>query len=86
MSNESQIGTLSVFISHSSKDKKAYALPLASLLGKFGLDAWLDQWKIRAGDSIQQKIFQAIKNSNAVVLILTSNSLRSKWVRKELEL
>ena len=75
-----------VFISHSSLDKDKLALPLASHLEGFGVKTWLDQWEIRVGDSLQRKIYSAIEESSAIVLVLSKAALLSKWVQKEIEM
>lgn len=73
-----------VFLSHSSKDK-GIVNQIATDLTKLGIAPWLDEWKIRAGDSIPNKISKGIKDSECVVVFLSKNAIVSKWVEQEWE-
>lgn len=72
-----------VFISYSSKDKK-YADRLAELLKKRGVITWYDKNEILAGHSIADKVYKGIRDSDYLAIILTQNSVESKWVKHEL--
>jgi hypothetical protein len=71
-----------VFLSHSSKDKW-FVRRLATDLVQLKIKPWLDEWEIRAGESIPQKIGQGLEHSQCVVLVLSGNSTASKWVERE---
>ena len=71
-----------VFLSHSSEDKW-FVNRLATDLTRLQIDPWLDAWKIRAGESIPQKISNGIEAAHCVVVILSSNAVSSKWVERE---
>ncbi len=71
-----------VFISHSSNDK-AFVRQLASNLKDIGHQPWLDEWEIRVGDCIVSKIEQGIADANFVIIVLSSNAVRSGWVERE---
>lgn len=74
-----------VFISHSSSDKKRFVESFAKKLTQSGLDPWFDYWEIKPGDSLVDKIFEeGIKHSKSFIIILSKNSIKSKWVREEL--
>ncbi|SRR6266700_8100832 len=74
------------FISHASEDKVRFVLGFATKLREKGIDAWLDRWEIKPGDSLVQKIFEeGIKNANAFLVVLSSNSISKPWVREELD-
>jgi len=74
------------FISHSSDDKDRFVLGFATKLRERGVDAWLDRWEIKAGDSLVRKIFEeGIKNANAFLVVLSSQSIANRWVREELD-
>ncbi|GAG97464.1 unnamed protein product, partial [marine sediment metagenome] len=45
-----------VFISHASEDKHEIVRPLANALINEGLDVWYDEFTLRIGDSLRQKI------------------------------
>lgn len=73
------------FVSH-SHDDKAIAGDLALRLRGLGVDAWVDKWEIRPGDSLIQKIFEeGIKGCKVFLILLSKSSVQSKWVREELD-
>lgn len=71
-----------VFISHSSKDKD-HARRLATDLCEVGHDVFFDEWDIRAGQCILTAIQEGIRQCDFVVLLLTTNSVSSRWVEQE---
>lgn len=74
-----------VFISHATEDKQRFVVKFAESLRANGVDAWLDKWEMRAGDSLIDKIFEeGIKGSSAFVVVLSSTSVQKPWVREEL--
>lgn len=78
---------MKVFISHSSKDKDRFVLDFAIKLRNQGIDAWLDYWEMSIGDSLVEKIFhEGIKDCDFFIIILSKNSIKSNWVREELEI
>jgi len=73
----------SVFLSHSSKDK-LFVGRLATDLKSRGVPVWFDQWELRVGDSLNEKIEQGISQSGWLAVVLSKNSASSDWVQKEL--
>lgn len=73
----------SVFLSHSSKDK-SFVSRLATDLKSRGVPVWFDQWELRIGDSLTEKIEQGISQSGWLAVVLSRNSASSDWVQKEL--
>lgn len=73
-----------VFISHSSKDKE-FARGLAHALRKRNVDVWLDQERIHFGDSIPAKISEGLASSDVVLILVSSNFIKSSWCRAEYE-
>lgn len=71
------------FISHSSKDKP-FVRQLASDLVKNGVQVWLDEQRIRVGDSIPEKVAQGLAESDFFLLVSSEHSANSEWVKKEL--
>lgn len=67
------------FISHSSRDKSTIVDDLVNTLQNMGYKIWYDKDEILAGDKIVSKIKNGLKNSYCLVLILTSNFMKSKW-------
>ena len=75
---------MSVFISYSHKDAE-FADRLAVALIAKNIKVWKDGWKTLAGDSFVKKIQAGIEGASHFCLLLSRNSLRSKWVEKEIE-
>ncbi len=74
---------MKAFISHSYKDHD-FVYELSEKLKIDGIDVWVDEWELKAGDSIVQKINDAIIESGFLIIILSENSITSDWVMKEL--
>jgi hypothetical protein len=74
------------FISHASEDKPRFVLPFATALRANGVDAWVDEWEIGAGDSLVKRVFtEGIDESSAFVIVLSSISVTKPWVAEELD-
>lgn len=73
-----------VFLSHSSQDRE-FVEKLAIRLSRAGVDVWYDKWEIRVGDSVAEKIENGISVSDSFVAVLSEHSVKSPWVRKELD-
>lgn len=71
------------FISHSSLDKPFIRQLASDLVGE-GVAIWLDEQKILVGDSIPEKISQGLAESDYFLIGLSEASVKSPWVRKEL--
>lgn len=75
----------SVFLSHSHADK-AFARKLAADLRKAGHAVWIDEAEINIGDSLIEKIREGLDQVDFVAAIISSASVTSKWVTKELDI
>jgi len=71
------------FICHASEDKPA-ARQLAAELRRGGAEVWFDEWEIRVGDSIIQRIDGALSAVSHLIVLLSKNSVNKPWVQKEL--
>ena len=71
-----------VFVSHSSQDK-SFVRQLCTDIVHSGHTAWLDEWEIKAGDSIPHKIEKGIEEADFVIVVLSKNAIESKWVERE---
>ncbi|MBA4422896.1 MAG: hypothetical protein C0390_07295 [Syntrophus sp. (in: bacteria)] len=71
------------FLSHSSADK-AFIRQLAADLTANGISVWLDEQRIRVGDSIPEKIAQGLAESDYFLIAMSQKSSESAWVQKEL--
>jgi hypothetical protein len=74
---------VTVFLSHSSKDK-SFVRKLAKALDEKGIPTWLDEVDIRVGDSIPEEIGRAINRCDLFCIVISSNSNGSVWVQREL--
>lgn len=75
--------SIHAFICHASEDKGA-ARELAAALKILGADVWFDEWEIRVGDSIVQKIDSALGIVSHLIVLLSETSISKPWVNKEL--
>ena len=75
---------MKVFISYSHTDEKL-ARRVAAILEETGLDVWDDRREIMPGDNWAAKVALALQESDAMVVLLTPEALRSSWVRREIE-
>ena len=71
-----------IYISYSHLDAEK-ATELAQKLNSNGFAVWFDRWKIEPGDSIPLKIEDALAKSRTLLLLVSSNSIGSEWVRLE---
>jgi len=75
----------SVFLSHASEDNDRFAREFAARLQATGMEVWFDEWEILPGDSLVDKVFEeGLKSADAMVIVLSANSMDKKWVREEI--
>jgi hypothetical protein len=74
-----------VFISHSSLDKP-FVRKLDATLSGHGVGVFLDERDIEVGDSIPAKIHEGLRHASHVINVMSSNSMKSKWVQEELDI
>jgi hypothetical protein len=75
-------GQKEVFLCHSSSDKGRVRM-VNDDLKNLGVDCWLDENKIKVGDSIVSKISDGLATSQTLILFLSPASVKSIWARKE---
>lgn len=75
----------SVFLSHNSADKPLVRR-LARDLVLHGVRVWLDEAELLVGDSLLSRVSTAIIEMDYLAVILTRKSVKSNWVRRELEI
>ena len=75
---------MQIFISHSHNDEM-FARKVASILEDQGLIVWEASNEIFPGDNWAAKISQGLQESNAMVVLLTPESLKSVLVQREVE-
>lgn len=72
-----------VFISHSTRDQ-GLVIALTNLLSKYGATVFVAEWYLLPGERLDKKVFEQIKNSDCVAVLLTRNGIRSNWVQQEI--
>jgi hypothetical protein len=72
-----------LFISHSSQDD-AFVRNLRTALADHGQDGWIDSRELRGGDPLWSEIQKAIDEASAYAVVVSTDSLQSKWVGREL--
>jgi len=82
--NMSKSKQKAVFISHSSYDKP-FVRRLSEELSKHGISSWVDEGELHYGDSLVQKISDAIEHISLVLAVISEHSVNSSWVRQELD-
>lgn len=70
-----------IFISYSKKDNK-FAIKLANDLEKAGHNIWIDR-SIKVGEAWKQAIEEKLEEAEEVIVILSRNSIVSRWVQHE---
>ena len=76
-------GPVRIYMAYSSKDSRI-SKRIAESLRRRRFEVWYDKREIRVGDSIVQKISHGLKQGDFLVAVLSKNSVKSKWVQKEL--
>lgn len=71
-----------VFLSHSSADNEL-AKRISNDLQQAGIDVWLDEAEIRPGHDAIAKLEEGVSKSRFLAVMVSKESLKSNWVRKE---
>lgn len=74
---------LKAFISHSSKQKENFVVPLVELLGRDS--CIVDAYDFDAAYKSLDEIYKNIEECTVFVFLVTKESLESEWCKKELE-
>jgi len=72
-----------IFISYSHKNKE-FVDKLAIQLVARNVNIWLDRWELNLGDSLIDKVQDAVDGASALLVILSKESTSSEWCKKEL--
>jgi hypothetical protein len=74
------------FISHDWRDKETIARPLAISLTHNLCRVWYDEFSLRVGDSLRERIEEGIKKCRKCILVLSPHFLANKrWARREFD-
>jgi hypothetical protein len=72
-----------VFLSHSSINRKK-ATQIADTIRRHGIPVWYSETNIRGAQQWQDEIGAALKRCDWFIVILSSKSISSIWVKREL--
>ncbi len=72
-----------IFVCYASEDKPI-ARQLASFVTSRGANVWLDQWEIRVGDSIVEKINSGLGAATHLAVLFSAHSITKPWVTREM--
>jgi len=75
---------IDLFISHAGEDKEDLVRPLAETLKKFGVSIWYDEFELKLGDSLIQKIDYGLANSEYGLVALSPSFLQKGFPEYEL--
>ena len=73
---------MKIFISYSHQDRNRVN-PIAARLQEAGHEIWIDSVKLKVGDNIPERINEGISAAEVVVVVVSKNSMSSKWVQHE---
>ncbi len=73
-----------VFLSYTDADQ-SFAKRLSSQLTRLGCAVWDPVDQLFPGDNWWLKIGEALEESKAMVVLLSPDSIKSEWVRREIE-
>lgn len=73
-----------VFLSHNWNDKW-FVRKLAAELQSYDVCVWLDEAEIKIGESLIEKVHDAIGRAKYVIAVISKNSVKSQWVKQELQ-
>lgn len=71
-----------VFLSYRSINR-SWVLNLYDTLTELGHKVFLDQYVLKPGDNLIEKLENALENSQAAIIIWSNEARDSDWVRKE---
>lgn len=75
---------MKVFLSYAPKDR-SWARKLASRLEAEGLQVWFGERELLPGDNWAIRAGEALAKSDAMVVLLSPDSVESPWVRNEIQ-
>lgn len=73
-----------VFISHATEDKD-FVRDLAEILRGSGVKVWYDEYELKVGDSLRQKIDDGLARSKFGAVVLSPSFFQKNWTQYELD-
>ena len=75
---------IKLFISHASEDKPEFVRPLAEKLKAANFDVWLDEYKLKGGDSLRKEIDAALRSCDYGIVVVSPDFIAKVWAEREL--
>lgn len=63
-----------IFISHSGEDRQ-WVRDFAAALRSQGSEVWLDEWRLRPGEPIQEEMEKGLRESDIVAFVITPQNI-----------
>ena len=76
--------TRKIFISYRRDQSTSVAIQLFEALEKNNFDVFLDTHSIKQGEPFQDELWHRMTDSDVIVLLNTSNFLKSRWCKEEI--
>lgn len=73
-----------IFISYAHEDKDDFVSFLAKNLINAGFKVWYDEFSLKIGDSLSEKINYGLANSLKGIVILSKSFFKKDWTKREL--
>lgn len=73
-----------VFISYASEDKQ-FVTELVGGLKSHGVNVWYDDFELKVGDKLLEKIDLGLNNSKYGILFVSKNYLKKGWTKYEMD-
>jgi len=74
-----------IFVSHAHEDRDA-AHQITAMLGRAGLDPWLDVQELRSGDELLRTLAHVLAAAEYFAIVLTHRALTKPWVLTEMRM
>ncbi len=75
---------MKIFLSYAAPDRE-FAKKLASDLGRRGYDVWDPETQLLPGENYGLKLGRALKDSQAMIVLLSPDAVKSASVTREIE-
>jgi hypothetical protein len=80
-----QLANNSIFVSHSTADREFVKKELVEFLHQYQLKTWFYEASTPIGANIESTLLNGLEQSKWFMIIISKNSIKSEWVRKELD-
>ena len=75
---------IKLFLCHASEDKDDFVRPLAEALRADDITIWYDEYSLKAGDGLLQKISEGLNSCDYGIVVLSKFFFQKRWTTNEL--